>query len=37
MTKEEILELIKTELEGNLQILIDPKSKDSFSKSRIDI
>jgi len=35
--KEEILKLIDTELEGNLTILIDPKQKNSFSQSRINI
>ena len=35
MTKEEILAIIDTELQGNLQILIDPKQKDSFSQLRI--
>jgi hypothetical protein len=35
MTKEEILAIIDAELQGNLQILIDPKQKDSFSQMRI--
>ena len=35
MTKEEILAIIDTELQGNLMILIDPKQKDSFSQMRI--
>ena len=34
--KEYIRQLIDAELEGNLQVLIDPKKKDSFSKSRVD-
>jgi hypothetical protein len=33
--KEYIRQLIDAELEGNLQVLIDPKKKDSFSKDRI--
>lgn len=37
MTKEEILKLIDAELQGNLQILIDPKQKDSFSQARINV
>tara|TARA_R110000822_G_scaffold45541_1_gene121741 strand:+ start:762 stop:941 length:180 start_codon:yes stop_codon:yes gene_type:complete len=37
LTKEEILSLIDTELQGNLMILIDPKRKDSFSQARINI
>jgi hypothetical protein len=36
MTKEEILAIIDTELQGNLQVLIDPKQKDSFSQMRIN-
>ena len=36
-TKEEVLSLIDAELQGNLMILIDPKRKDSFSQSRINI
>jgi hypothetical protein len=35
-SKEEILSLIDSELQGNLMILIDPKQKDSFSQSRIN-
>ena len=35
MSKDEILELIDAELQGNLAILIDPKQKDSFSQARI--
>jgi hypothetical protein len=36
-SKEEILALLDAELEGNLMILIDPKHKDSFSQSRINV
>jgi hypothetical protein len=36
-SKEEILKIIDAELEGNLIILIDPKHKDSFSQSRINV
>jgi len=36
MTKEEILAIIDAELQGNLQILIDPKQKDSLSQMRIN-
>jgi hypothetical protein len=36
-SKEEILALLDAELEGNLMILIDPKRKDSFSQSRINV
>jgi hypothetical protein len=35
-SKEEILELIKAEMKGNLSILIDPKKKDSFNEQRIN-
>jgi hypothetical protein len=37
MLKDEkhIKRLIKTEMIGNLKILIDPKKKDSFSDSRV--
>jgi hypothetical protein len=35
-SKEAILELIKTEMRGNIKILIDPKKKDSFSDQRIN-
>ena len=37
MTKKEILAIIDAELQGNLTILIDPKRKDSFSNSRIQV
>ena len=33
--KEQIKKLLIAELQGNLNILIDPKKKDSFSGSRI--
>jgi hypothetical protein len=36
-SKEEILKIIDAELEGNLMILIDPKHKNSFSQSRINV
>jgi len=36
-TKEEILSLLETELSSNLDILIDPKNKDSLSQSRISV
>jgi hypothetical protein len=36
-SKEYILNLIGEELQGNLRVLIDPKKKDSFSSSRIQI
>ena len=35
MSKKEILEAIKIELEGNLTVLLDPKLKDSFSSARV--
>ena len=35
-SKEEILDLIKAEMKGNLSILIDPKKKDSFNEQRIN-
>ncbi len=35
-SKEAILELIKTEMRGNIKILIDPKKKDSFSDQRVN-
>lgn len=37
MTTEEIEKIIKTELEANLHVLIDPKQKDSFSQARINV
>ena len=33
--KEQIKKLLVAELQGNLNILIDPKKKDSFSGGRI--
>ena len=33
--KEQIIKLLKAELQDNLRILIDPKNKDSLSQSRI--
>jgi redox-regulated HSP33 family molecular chaperone len=36
-SKDEVLKLIDAELQGNLHILIDPKKKDSFSQSRINV
>ena len=36
-SKKQTLELIDAELTGNLNVLIDPKKKDSFSTSRIQI
>jgi hypothetical protein len=35
-SKEEILELIKAEMKGNLSILIDSKKKDSFNEQRVN-
>ena len=35
-SKDEILDLIKAEMRGNLSILIDPKKKDSFNEQRIN-
>jgi hypothetical protein len=35
-SKDEILDLIKAEMKGNLSILIDPKKKDSFNEQRIN-
>jgi len=36
MTNQEIEDIIKAELQGNLNVLIDPKQKDSFSDQRIN-
>ena len=36
MTNKEIEDIIKAELQGNLNVLIDPKQKDSFSDQRIN-
>ena len=35
-SKEEILDLIKAEMKGNLSILIGPKKKDSFNEQRVN-
>jgi hypothetical protein len=35
--KEYVLSLIETELQSNLHLLIDPKQKNSFSQSRINV
>ena len=35
LSEEQIKRLIVAELQGNLDILIDPKQKDSFSEGRI--
>lgn len=37
MTKEQVLALLDAELQGNLNILIDPKKKDSLSQQRINV
>lgn len=37
MTKQEVLALLDAELQGNLNILIDPKQKDSLSQQRINV
>lgn len=37
LDKDYIAKLIDTELEGNLQVLIDPKKKNSFSRDRIKV
>tara|TARA_R110001592_G_scaffold39397_1_gene129673 strand:+ start:254 stop:439 length:186 start_codon:yes stop_codon:yes gene_type:complete len=36
-SKEEILKLLEVELSSNLDILIDPKKKDSLSQNRISV
>jgi hypothetical protein len=36
-SKEEILAFLDEELQGNIMVLIDPKKKDSFSQSRINV
>tara|TARA_Y100000389_G_scaffold194217_1_gene223933 strand:- start:809 stop:1000 length:192 start_codon:yes stop_codon:yes gene_type:complete len=33
---KELEQFIRTELQGNLKVLIDPKKKDSFSDNRIN-
>ena len=35
--KDYIAKIIDAELEGNLQVLIDPKKKNSFSQNRVDV
>jgi len=35
LNKEQVKQLLVTELQGNLKILIDPKKKDSFSDARV--
>ncbi len=37
LDKDEVAKIIYAELEGNLQVLIDPKKKNSFSQNRIDV
>ena len=37
MTKDEFMKFIDTELQGNLNVLIDPKKKDSLSQDRINV
>lgn len=37
LSEKEIKRLIIAELQGNLDILIDPKQKDSFSEGRIQV
>lgn len=34
--QDKLLQFLYAELEGNLQVLIDPKKKNSFSENRID-
>jgi len=36
MSKEELEQLVVTELRENLHVLIDPKKKDSFSDRRVN-
>jgi|TARA_R110000782_G_scaffold263124_1_gene355642 hypothetical protein len=36
-SKKQILEILDEELKGNLNVLIDPKKKNSFSSSRIQV
>jgi len=36
-SESEIKKIIIAELEGNLDVLLDPKKKDSFSNSRIQV
>tara|TARA_R110000803_G_scaffold96822_3_gene164965 strand:+ start:441 stop:629 length:189 start_codon:yes stop_codon:yes gene_type:complete len=35
--KKYVLEMLDEELTGNLNVLLDPKKKDSFSSSRIQV
>lgn len=37
LTDADLRRLIETEMRGNIMILIDPKQKDSFSQSRVNI
>jgi hypothetical protein len=37
LDKDYIAKIIDAELEGNLQVLIDPKKKNSFSQNRVDV
>ena len=37
LSEDQIKRLIVAELHGNLEILIDPKQKDSFSEGRIKV
>lgn len=37
LSEDQIKRLIVAELQGNLEILIDPKQKDSFSEGRIKV
>ena len=36
ITDEDLMRLIRAEMEGNIMILIDPKQKDSFSQARVN-
>ena len=36
-SESEIKKIIIAELEGNLDVLLDPKKKDSFSNSRVQV
>lgn len=36
-SKEKIKQIIEAELQENLHILLDPKQKNSFSQSRINV
>jgi hypothetical protein len=37
LTEQEVKNIIRAELEGNLVVLLDPKKKDSFSQARIQV